>query len=162
MISSFLCRKTKHFTFPECRKHPCALKWVPVLQAGHRSRQTSPEPPQDASAQHEISAMKCLVDGSVWWMMSSAKNRDRLADYVDELADKAQQKWRMAWVSEINGQYKNDTSWTEEIIQLLPFFQAHSLRHCNLTEKQRRVIQINHARKWFSFPSFFSFFFFPF
>lgn len=68
--------------------------------------------------------MKCLVDGSSWWIMSLAKNRDRAADYVDELADKAQQKWRMAWVSEINGQYKNDTSWTEEIIQLLPFFHA--------------------------------------
>lgn len=22
----FLCRKTKHLTFPECRKHPYALK----------------------------------------------------------------------------------------------------------------------------------------
>lgn len=95
-----------------------------------------PEPLQDASARHEISAMKRLVDGSSWWIMSLATNRDRAADYVDELADKTQQKWRMAWVSEINGQYKNDTSWTEEIIQHLPFFHAYSLRHCNLTEKQ--------------------------
>lgn len=107
--------------------------------------------------------MKCLVDGSIWWIMSSAKNRDRAADYVDELADKAQQKWRMAWVSEINGQYKNDTSWTEEIIQLLPFFHAYSLRHCNLTEKQRRVIQMNKScQKMIQFPFCFGLVFFLF
>lgn len=155
-------RKTKHLTFPEGRTHPCTLKRPSLLWAGHRSRQTSPEPLQDASAEHEISAMKCLVNGSIWRIISLAKNRDRVADYVDELADKAQQKWRMAWVSEINGQYKNDTSWTEEIIQLLPFFHAYSVRHCNLTEKQRRVIQMNKAcQKMIQLPLFF-FFFFPF
>lgn len=55
-------------------------------------------------------------------LMYLAKNRDRIADYIDELVDKAQQKWRMVSVSKINRQYKNDTSWAEEIIQLLPFF----------------------------------------
>lgn len=55
-------------------------------------------------------------------LMYLAKKRDRIADYIDELADKAQQKWRMVSVSKINRQYKNDTSWVEEIIQLLPFF----------------------------------------
>lgn len=89
-----------------------------------------------------------------------AKNRDRIADYIDELADKTQQKWRMISVSKINRQYKNDTCWTEEIIQLLPFFYASSLRHRNLTEKQRRVIQMNKScQKMIQLPSFF--FFFP-
>lgn len=109
--------------------------------------------------------MRCLVDGSIWRIMSLAKNRDRVADYVDELADKAQQKWRMAWVSETNGQYQKDTSWTEEIIQLLPFFHAYSLRRCNPTEKQRQVIQMNKScQKMIQLPFlfFFPFLFFPF
>lgn len=107
------------------------------------------------------------VPGYAWLMllskelMYSAKNRDRIADYIDELVDKAQQKWRTASVSKINRQYKNDTSWAEEIIQLLPFFHACSLRHCNVTEKQSTVIQMNKScQKMIQLPSSF-FFFFP-
>lgn len=119
------------------------------------------------------STMSChnntSVPGYAWWMLLSkelmywAENGDRIADYIDELADEAQQKWRTVSVSKINRQYKNDTSWAEEIIQLLPFFHACSLRHCNVTEKQSRVIQTNKScQKMIQLPSsFFILFFFP-